>query len=300
MPGRFPLIPVALINDRFCEDIFCGDEPEVTIVVLVTPLLVTECGGTPLLYIFNLSNPLSSNTTVNYSISGTATNGIDYTGSGVTGTRVIPAGQQQAFITIIPVFDPTTEEAETVIVTIESATSGGAPVTITTDEATGTIEECAPFLFFRWVGTVTRQLNFVGNPCTPYFDTSIVSNWATTSQDNYGTLCFAGEDPIFEGSWYGRGCREPWVANGEFGIIPGGLYEGANHLQVGRIQDALGGLNYMAFFGQSVGYFGPNNGYCLPIFAKTTGGKWQFTRDPSAPERPIGYVFPDLFEWSGR
>jgi extracellular elastinolytic metalloproteinase len=54
--------------------------------------------------------------TVNYAISGTATNGGDY--QMLTGTVQIPAGQVSAPIVVTPIDDPNPEPTETVIVTI--------------------------------------------------------------------------------------------------------------------------------------------------------------------------------------
>jgi hypothetical protein len=56
--------------------------------------------------------------TVNYAISGTATNGGDY--QMLTGTVQIPAGQVSAPIVVTPIDDPNPEPTETVIVTITS------------------------------------------------------------------------------------------------------------------------------------------------------------------------------------
>ena len=60
--------------------------------VAVAPASVAEDGTTNLVYTFTLSNPSAFATTVNYTLSGTAANGTDYTGSAVTGSVTIPAG----------------------------------------------------------------------------------------------------------------------------------------------------------------------------------------------------------------
>ena len=71
---------------------------------------------------------------VTYSVSGTATNGVDYLT--ITSPIVIPAGQAFADLTITPIADGVPESAETVVVTVvDEATydpgSGPATVTIT-------------------------------------------------------------------------------------------------------------------------------------------------------------------------
>lgn len=61
--------------------------------------------------------------TVNYTVTGTATGGSDYTA--LTGTVVIAAGQQTALIDVSVLDDPTIEPAETVIVTLNSTNTPG-------------------------------------------------------------------------------------------------------------------------------------------------------------------------------
>ncbi|BCL34293.1 choice-of-anchor I family protein [Nostoc sp. MS1] len=86
--------------------------------------------------------------TVTYTVSGTATNGIDY--NGLTGSLVIPAGQASATITITPVNDATTEGNETVILSLVDGVSydlgavNNATVTIA-DNTTGTLRKVGSF-----------------------------------------------------------------------------------------------------------------------------------------------------------
>ncbi|RPI61476.1 MAG: hypothetical protein EHM48_05585, partial [Planctomycetaceae bacterium] len=56
--------------------------------------------------------------TVNYTVSGTATNGTDYTA--LSGTVTIPDGQASTTITLSPINDNTVESTETVILTLAS------------------------------------------------------------------------------------------------------------------------------------------------------------------------------------
>ena len=80
-----------------------NDQPTVSVAVAPAALLKTArpTWCTP----SRLSNPSAFATTVNYTLSGTAANGTDYTGSAVTGTVTIPAGSMTATVTI----DPTTD-----------------------------------------------------------------------------------------------------------------------------------------------------------------------------------------------
>ncbi len=75
-----------------------------------------------------LNQPFSSDTTVNYSISGTASNGTDYTT--LTGSVIIPAGATSAPINIAVTDDPLVEQDETVILTLTSATNPKGTVTL--------------------------------------------------------------------------------------------------------------------------------------------------------------------------
>lgn len=73
--------------------------------------------------------------TVRYSISGTATNGSDY--GSLSGSIMIPANQQMATITLVPVDDTAVESSETVILTLN--TSSAYAIVATSRSATATI-----------------------------------------------------------------------------------------------------------------------------------------------------------------
>jgi hypothetical protein len=77
--------------------------------------------------------------TVGYSIAGTASNGSDY--QTLTGSVVIPAGLNQATITVTPADDTTPELSETILLTLSagqgytvSSTAGNASVSVADDE----------------------------------------------------------------------------------------------------------------------------------------------------------------------
>jgi predicted outer membrane repeat protein len=82
-------------------------------------------------------NDTDSAITVNYSISGTATNGTDYTA--VSGTVDVADGQQTATIDIIPIADVIVEGSETVEQTLTS--TDNADVSVDTTPATVTITD---------------------------------------------------------------------------------------------------------------------------------------------------------------
>lgn len=76
--------------------------------------------------------------TVNFTVSGTATSGSDYTALGTT--VVIPSGQASATVTVAPLQNTTSEAAETVILTLAAdaayvvGSPGDGTVTITDDD----------------------------------------------------------------------------------------------------------------------------------------------------------------------
>ena len=76
----------------------------------------------------NLASPASVPTTINWTIGGTATNGVDYNTIGTS--LVIPTGSSSGTIQIVPIADGIPEGTETVILTI-SALVCGQPLVVT-------------------------------------------------------------------------------------------------------------------------------------------------------------------------
>lgn len=76
--------------------------------------------------------------TVKYSLSGSATNGVDYTE--LSGTATIPAGQSQIDLQITPILDSNSEGTETVILTVLSSpdyfASNATPAQVSITELT--------------------------------------------------------------------------------------------------------------------------------------------------------------------
>lgn len=70
---------------------------------------------------FRMDHASTSNTTVQYTIGGTATNGVDY--ANIPNTVVIPAGDTVASIFINPISDNLAEGTETVVVSLYTACS---------------------------------------------------------------------------------------------------------------------------------------------------------------------------------
>jgi flagellin-like hook-associated protein FlgL len=70
-------------------------------------------------YTISVSPVQSQSLTVNYAMSGTATNGTDYTLSGTPGQATIPAGQPSTTVTLTATVDHVTEGNETAIMKIQ-------------------------------------------------------------------------------------------------------------------------------------------------------------------------------------
>jgi len=85
---------------------------------------------------------------VNYSLSGTAANGTDY--SSLSGSVTILAGQSSATIAVDPRFDSGANTNRTVILTLTSSISG---VLIDTTPATVTISEAQPVMYTDWLNS---------------------------------------------------------------------------------------------------------------------------------------------------
>ncbi|WP_301951271.1 beta strand repeat-containing protein, partial [Microcystis aeruginosa] len=109
-----------------------NDDTSVTLAV--SPASVTEDGTTNLIYTFTRSGVTTNSLTVNYSISGTATNGNDYTS--IPTSVTFAANATTATVTVDPTADTTVETDETVALTL----AAGTGYTIgTPDAVTGTI-----------------------------------------------------------------------------------------------------------------------------------------------------------------
>ena len=90
----------------------------------------------------SLTEVAATDTTVSYSVSGTATAGDDYTA--LSGSVVIAAGETSAVIDVTVLDDLLVEGAESVIVTLTGATGDGNIALGTTTEATITISDNDP------------------------------------------------------------------------------------------------------------------------------------------------------------
>lgn len=84
----------------------------------------------------NLTAPSQTPTVISYSIGGTASSN-DY--SPLSGLVTIPAGQTDAFVTVATVDDTIVESNETVIMTLNTITSGNSAIQLSTSNQSATI-----------------------------------------------------------------------------------------------------------------------------------------------------------------
>jgi outer membrane biosynthesis protein TonB len=113
--------------------------PVVTIMPQPTPSAATEDQTSAMVFVF--TRTITAGTlTVNYSVSGTATPGADFTGAS-SGTVTFAAGSSTAGVTIDPTTDALVEPNETVIITV----SPGAGYSVgAANTSTGTILDDDP------------------------------------------------------------------------------------------------------------------------------------------------------------
>ncbi len=123
------------------------DEPVVSIVASAPA--AAETGAAAGRWTVTRTGPTTSALIVNYTVSGSASSGADFTA--LSGSVTIPAGALSATITVTPIDDQLVESPETVIVTIAadsayniSAMQGAGTVTIADNEPTLAVRASDP------------------------------------------------------------------------------------------------------------------------------------------------------------
>ncbi len=99
-----------------------GDQPTIDVSAVNTATSLTTAGSETsgsLQFLVSRKTATASNLVVNYTMSGTATEGVDYTGT--TGTVTILANTLSSYITIVPVNDSIPEGVETIVMNITPA-----------------------------------------------------------------------------------------------------------------------------------------------------------------------------------
>ena len=111
-----------------------NDDVLPSITLAVSPASVLEDGTPNLIYTFTRTGSLTNPLTVNYTIGGTSTNGVDYSTIGTSVTFL--ANSATATVIVDPTTDTTIEPDETVVLTLAS---NAAYIIGTTTPVTGTI-----------------------------------------------------------------------------------------------------------------------------------------------------------------
>ncbi len=135
--------------------------------------------------------------TVNYSVSGSATSGVDFTA--LSGSVTIPAGQASATITVVPVDDSISEGLETVVVTLTDAIgytlgaqssdtlaiSGAEPSYVWSNATIGST--LAWTLGANWLGAAPA-LSSAGTTVEFLTGQTLAAGTVTANNDNAGTF----------------------------------------------------------------------------------------------------------------
>ncbi len=114
-------------------------ESNTPIVSITSPTATTIEGGDPGTFTITRSSGVNLNLTVNYTLSGTATNSTDY--ATLSSSVLLPSGQASVTIPVTPVDDTSAEPDETVILTLVSdanyavGSPNAATVTILDDDS---------------------------------------------------------------------------------------------------------------------------------------------------------------------
>ena len=188
-----------------------NDDTDVTLAV--APSAVAEDGAANLVYTFTRNGVTSGALTVNFSVTGAATFGTDYTQTGAatftasSGTVTFGAGNSTATVTIDPSTDSTVEPDETAILTVTTgagynvASPSAATGTITNDETEVTVavspsavaEDGASNLVYTFTrngdttGALTVNFSVSG---TAAFATDYTQSGAATFTASSGTVIF--------------------------------------------------------------------------------------------------------------
>ena len=95
------------------------DDDPVTVTVIATDNLASETSGNGSTFVFNRIGSVAGNLLVNYALSGTASNSVDYTA--LSGSVTILAGRPSVSLTLTPINDVIIEGDETVTLNILSS-----------------------------------------------------------------------------------------------------------------------------------------------------------------------------------
>jgi Ca2+-binding RTX toxin-like protein len=170
---------------------------QTTVTISATDANASEAGQDPGTFRISRTGPSTNALTVSYTVSGTATNGTDYTPN-LTGSAVILAGNSFVDVTITPADDNLDEEDETVILSLtdtadyDLGTPTTATVTITDDDPAPTLSIGSATVIEGGTATLTVSLSTIsGQTVTANFGTT--AGTAQSPADftaNSGTITF--------------------------------------------------------------------------------------------------------------
>jgi hypothetical protein len=171
------------------------------VTIAATAPDASESGPTP--GTFTISRTSSGFAqTVNYSISGTASNGVDYAnalGGALTGSITFAPFDTETNITILPVNDSISEPTETVILTILPGLyvgAGSATVNITDDDPPQlTITNISTQMYERTNDFATFRITRLGQLNTNSFTANLAFSGTATSNVDYYVDVPAAFDP---------------------------------------------------------------------------------------------------------
>lgn len=103
--------------------------PVPVVSVVASDARAAESGGNPATYTVSRTGYTDQPLTVNYTLGGTAVNGVDY--ALLSGSVIIPAGASSAAITLTPLADALTEGTESVVLTLGAGNGYQVGVTST-------------------------------------------------------------------------------------------------------------------------------------------------------------------------
>jgi hypothetical protein len=157
-----------------------------TVTIVASDATAAEPGSDTGELIISRSGSTGASLTVNYTVGGTATAGIDYASIGSSVT--IPAGSSSATILLMPMDDTLAEGPETVVVSLaaNAAYAIGAAATATVTIADDELSSSDPSLSLQLLPSAVSSVGN-GNPVGTWTDSSGQGNNATQSGINRPT-----------------------------------------------------------------------------------------------------------------
>jgi hypothetical protein len=184
-----------------------------TVTVTATDASASETAPNTGTYTITRTGSTAAALTVNYAMSGTATNGTDYTS--LSGSVTIAAGSATATVTLTPIDDALVEGNETAILTISAnaAYTVGSPASATVTIADNDVANTPPTISNIANLTINEDTATSAIPFT-VGDTQTAANLLTVSGTSSNTTLVPNGNIVFGGSGANRTVTITPVANG--------------------------------------------------------------------------------------